>query len=352
MRRIRIGTRGSRLALIQTEYVEKELKHRFADVITERVIIHTEADKDRRTPLYEFKGTGVFAKELESALLEDRIDIAVHSAEDMAVNIPDKLTIAGALEREDVRDVLVYRKDIPKSLDDIKQEITIGTDSPRRKSQIEKLYPLIKCESIRGNVPTRIAKVKNGEYDGYGMLKSLTTTDVLIGVFKEGKMNGEGFQILSNGDRYDGSFQDNKFNGYGVYQFSNGDIYKGNFIDGYMEGKGELIYENGDKYVGNFIKGERSGKGTFYFGEKNVYQGDFLEDKFHGEGVLFKGNGDMIEGHFEKGLLKGKATFYPKDDIPYDINTEEDIDGENDNNNQSNNNSTMETTCSNIKGEN
>ncbi len=166
MRRIRIGTRGSRLALIQTEYVEKELKHRFADVITERVIIHTEADKDRRTPLYEFKGTGVFAKELESALLEDRIDIAVHSAKDMSVNIPDKLTIAGALEREDVRDVLVYRKDIPKSLDDIKQEITIGTDSPRRKSQIEKLYPLIKCESIRGNVPTRIAKVKNGEYDG------------------------------------------------------------------------------------------------------------------------------------------------------------------------------------------
>ena len=79
-----------------------------------------------------------------------------------------------------------------------------------------------------------------------------------------------------------------------------------------------------------------------------MYQGEFFEDKFHGEGVLFKGNGDMIEGHFEKGLLKGKATFYPKDDMPYDINTEEDLDNDIDNDNQSSINTTMENTCSNI----
>ena len=94
-------------------------------------------------------------------------------------------------------------------------------------------------------------------------------------------------------------------------------------------------------------------KRNFLFRSKNVYQGDFFGDKFHGERVLFKGNGDMIEGHFENGLIKGKASFYPNDGEPYDINTEEDFENNNDNDNnmdKNNNdiNSSMENTQSNI----
>ena len=164
-RTIRIGTRGSKLALIQTEMVEKALKEKFPNIETERVIINTKADKDRVTPLPEFKGSGVVAKELEYALISGEIDIAVHSAKDMSVNIPEDLRILATLVRADVRDVLVYRKDLGENIEDIKGRIIVGTDSPRRQYQLNRMYPLFECKSIRGNVPTRVDKVKNKEYD-------------------------------------------------------------------------------------------------------------------------------------------------------------------------------------------
>ena len=166
MREIRIGTRGSRLALIQVDLLEAALKEKYPDIKIKRVIIHTVADKDQNTPLVDFKEQGVFAKELERALLNNEIDIAVQSAKDMSVRIPEGLVIAGTLKRADVRDVLVYRKEFGVSLNDINKTLKIGTDSPRRVSQLENLYPLFSCESIRGNVPTRLDKVRNGEYDG------------------------------------------------------------------------------------------------------------------------------------------------------------------------------------------
>lgn len=163
---IRIGTRGSALALAQTEMVEKALKAKYSDISFERVIMKTEADRHNEKALSEFGGEGVFVKELENALLSGRIDIAVHSAKDMPVRTAEGLHIAGVLPRGDVRDVLVYRKELGESVDNIETAIRIGTGSPRRQSQLDALYPNIICEGIRGNVPTRLDKVRNGMYDG------------------------------------------------------------------------------------------------------------------------------------------------------------------------------------------
>lgn len=163
---IRIGTRGSKLALTQTEMVEKKLKIAYPGIRTERIIINTIADMHSDKPLAEFGGEGVFSKELERALLDGRIDVAVHSAKDMAVNTATGLAISGVLKREDVRDVLVYRKGLDLSLTGTGKKLRIGTGSPRRRCQIEALYPDFICENIRGNVPTRLDKVRNGLYDG------------------------------------------------------------------------------------------------------------------------------------------------------------------------------------------
>lgn len=166
IRRIRIGTRGSILALAQTELVEQAIKASFPDIEFERIIYKTEADSNKRKPLVEFGGTGVFVKELERALLDGEIDIAVHSAKDMPAMISEGLCIAGTLPRDDVRDVLVYRKELGKSVDEITGSFTVGTGSPRRQSQLQELYPGFSCIGIRGNVPTRLNKVRNGECDG------------------------------------------------------------------------------------------------------------------------------------------------------------------------------------------
>lgn len=166
IKRIRIGTRGSALALAQTELVEQALKRSFPDLELERIVFKTEGDRNRQKPLAELGGVGVFVKELEKALIDDRIDIAVHSAKDMPVSISDGLCIAGVLERADVRDVLVYRKEFGKDINGIEAPFIVGTGSPRRQQQLKKLYPHFSCVSVRGNVPTRLDKVKNGECDG------------------------------------------------------------------------------------------------------------------------------------------------------------------------------------------
>ncbi len=166
IRHIRIGTRGSALALAQTELVEQALREKYPDIEFERIIYKTEADRDNRKPLVEFGGTGVFVKKLERALLDGEIDIAVHSAKDMPVMVSEGLCIAGVLPRDDVRDVLVYRKEYGNSVNEICAPFTVGTGSPRRQSQLEALYPHFTCVGVRGNVPTRLDKVRKGECDG------------------------------------------------------------------------------------------------------------------------------------------------------------------------------------------
>lgn len=158
---IRIGTRGSRLALAQTDQVMAALQQQYPRLHIEQVILHTRGDKLLDRPLADFGGKGVFITEFEDALLRGDIDLAVHSAKDMPMELAPGLTIGGVLPRADVRDVLVTRKGLTGT-----GSITVGTGSLRRQFQLRALYPKAECISIRGNVPTRLQKVRNGECDG------------------------------------------------------------------------------------------------------------------------------------------------------------------------------------------
>ena len=160
---IRIGTRGSKLALAQTELFIDALHVFYPEVECEQIIIKTKGDKILDKPLVEFGGKAVFVTEFEEAIKEGRIDLAVHSAKDMPMELMEGLDIVCTLKREDVRDVIITRAG--EKVGNISSPI-IGTGSLRRQCQIRALYPDVKCESLRGNVPTRIEKLRNGQYDG------------------------------------------------------------------------------------------------------------------------------------------------------------------------------------------
>lgn len=156
---IRIGTRGSLLALEQTEQVIAALEARYSQLHIEKVILRTRGDRILDKPLFEFGGKGMFITEFEEALANEKIDLAIHSAKDMPMELADGLVIAGALSRADIRDVLVTRKGALENM-------VIGTGSLRRQFQLRAICPDAQCISIRGNVPTRLQKVRDGECDG------------------------------------------------------------------------------------------------------------------------------------------------------------------------------------------
>ncbi|MGQ7791091.1 hydroxymethylbilane synthase [Faunimonas sp. B44] len=162
---IRIGTRGSRLALWQAETVRSRLaaaEDLPADNY-EIVVIRTSGDRIQDRALLEAGGKGLFTKEIEEALLDGSIDVAVHSAKDMPTVLPDGLILAAYLEREDVRDALVAAG--AKAIDDLRQGAVIGTASLRREALLRRARPDLKVELLRGNVPTRLRKVEAGEFD-------------------------------------------------------------------------------------------------------------------------------------------------------------------------------------------
>ncbi len=161
---IRIGTRGSRLALIQAERVIEKLKGGFPELGFETVIIKTKGDKDKTSPLVDIGGIGLFTKAIEDALLEKSIDIAVHSAKDLPSDIDAKFEIPAVLERGSVEDVLLTRDGRP--LDMLREGALIGSSSPRRISQLLHLKQDLRFADIRGNMDTRIKKLKTGAYDG------------------------------------------------------------------------------------------------------------------------------------------------------------------------------------------
>ena len=163
MNRIRIGTRGSVLALWQANYVAMRLHETYPDLVVETVPIKTEGDRRQDVPLVQIGGKGLFVKELESALLDDRIDIAVHSMKDVTVNMPEDFCIPVILEREDPRDALVSNH--YQSIEDLPQNATVGTCSPRRRSQLLSMRPDIQVKELRGNVPTRLKKLDDGQFD-------------------------------------------------------------------------------------------------------------------------------------------------------------------------------------------
>lgn len=168
MNKIRIGTRGSRLALRQSEMVEAAIKSKFPEIETEICVISTRGDRDLEMSLTGQLEKGLFTREIEAALLDESIDIAVHSLKDLPVEPPQGICIGAYLPRASVEDVWIGR--LP--LDELPAGAVIGTSSPRRIAQLRLIYPDFEYKAIRGNVETRIAKVDSGEYDGIIMAKA------------------------------------------------------------------------------------------------------------------------------------------------------------------------------------
>jgi hydroxymethylbilane synthase len=163
MREIAIGTRGSKLALIQAEEVLAKLREVLPGLRAGLVRIKTRGDRHSTTALDKFAGQGIFVKELEKALLDGRIDLAVHSLKDLPTEIPDGLMLAAVTARLDPRDVLVSRAG---KLADLMPGSKIGTGSPRRSIQLLALRPGLTVCNIRGNIDTRLRKVSDAEFDG------------------------------------------------------------------------------------------------------------------------------------------------------------------------------------------
>ena len=160
MTSIKIGTRGSALALKQTEMVIDEIKKAFPDIKTETVILKTTGDKITDKPLYAIGGKGLFVNEFEDALLKGEIDMAVHSAKDMPSKTEEPFCIPAVLKRGNPFDAVITLKDISSE-----NALVFGTSSPRRQIMIKRLYPNCKIENLRGNVPTRLNALKSGKFD-------------------------------------------------------------------------------------------------------------------------------------------------------------------------------------------
>ncbi len=168
---LKVGTRGSKLALAQTEWVVNALKQKFPDLRVETVIIRTRGDVITDRPLREVVGKGFFVKEIEFALLNGEIDFAVHSLKDMPTDLPDGLTIAALCNRVEPRDVLVVRgwqgsdSDLDEVVKHLPERPKVGTSSLRRQAQIKNAFPNWQLCELRGNVDTRLRKLDEGQYD-------------------------------------------------------------------------------------------------------------------------------------------------------------------------------------------
>jgi len=163
MQKLRIATRKSALALWQANFVKSALEQAHPGLVVELVPMSTQGDKILDTPLAKIGGKGLFVKELETAMLEDRADIAVHSMKDVPVEFPQGLMLHTICQREDPRDAFVSNR--YQTLDDLPQGAVVGTSSLRRQCQIKALRPDLQIRDLRGNVNTRLAKLDAGEFD-------------------------------------------------------------------------------------------------------------------------------------------------------------------------------------------
>lgn len=167
MKRIVIGSRGSQLAITQTQSIVRMLTNLHSDLKIEIEIIKTSGDQITDTPLSRFTGDskGLFVKEIEEALIDGRIDLAVHSLKDLPSALPEGLSLAAFPRREDPRDAFIGRNRI-SSLEELPADARIGTGSLRRKVQLLNLRPDLAVEDIRGNVDTRLRKLSQQGLDG------------------------------------------------------------------------------------------------------------------------------------------------------------------------------------------
>ena len=161
---IKIGTRKSKLALIQTDIVKDKIKKAFPEIEVEIVKIDTKGDQILDKSLTSFGGKGVFTAELEAELLSGAVDIAVHSAKDMPMDFPEGLEIGAVLDRADVRDTFVTTTG--KTLEELEPGSIVGTSSLRRELLIKEINPYVNIKLLRGNVQTRLSKLRDGQYDG------------------------------------------------------------------------------------------------------------------------------------------------------------------------------------------
>jgi len=159
-----VATRAGRLAVVQTGTVCDALKRFFPELEIVAKPIATSGDRDRRTTLWELKETGCFTSQLEDAVLGGEADFAVHSLKDLPAREREGLTVAAVLDRKFPEDCLVVRGRVD-SLDELPKGAKIGTSSLRRLVQMKRLRPDVQCVPIRGNVPTRLGKLDNGDYD-------------------------------------------------------------------------------------------------------------------------------------------------------------------------------------------
>ncbi len=163
---LRIGSRGSPLALYQAVLVQTKLEETFPLLSLEIIKIKTKGDMIRRGGISSI-GRGIFTREIEEALLAREIDFAVHSAKDLETELPKGIVIGAVLEREDARDALLTKGG--RKLKDLPLQARIGTSSLRRKSQLKRLRPDLAVSDIRGNIESRIQKLEKGEFDGIVM---------------------------------------------------------------------------------------------------------------------------------------------------------------------------------------
>lgn len=186
--KIRIGTRQSKLAIIQAEEVKMKLEGLDSSLNIEIVLIQTTGDKEKEADLTKIGGKGLFLKEIQEELLLGNIDIAVHSMKDVPAFTPSGTKFAAVLEREDSRDVFISKSG--KSFMEMEPGSIIGTSSPRRRAQVRSIRPDLSVVPFRGNVDTRIKKVEAGEVDG--------TFLAMAGLNRLG-MYKSGYQIMEIG---------------------------------------------------------------------------------------------------------------------------------------------------------
>ena len=183
---LRIATRSSRLALWQAEHVREALSRLHPELTFELIPIITTGDKILDRPLAKIGGKGLFIKELEQALFDDRADLAVHSMKDVPIEMPNGLHIPVILEREDARDALLTNTGV--AFAELPPNATIGTSSVRRKSQLLAWRQDLEMRDLRGNVTTRLEKLRRGDFDAIILaaagLKRLGLSDQITSVFE------------------------------------------------------------------------------------------------------------------------------------------------------------------------
>jgi hydroxymethylbilane synthase len=206
---LRIGTRGSKLALTQSEWIKNKIETEHPEIRVELLRIKTKGDKILDSPLSKIGGKGLFVKEIEEALLDNRVDLAVHSIKDVPSELPDGLHLPVFPEREDPRDAFISKDNT--EIRDLPKGASIGTGSLRRSSQLLNFRPDLKIVPLRGNVDTRLSKLESGGLHGIilavaglnrlglsSRISQYISTDICLPAIGQGSL---GLEIRKNDER-------------------------------------------------------------------------------------------------------------------------------------------------------